>query len=172
MLKKYDLPKLSRLLLAALFLPLLYSMYLAGFGPFELSLLGALASLPIAVLLYRLDVKVKFLTHDSQRKRLAALAIVSFCCYFTFSGYIITRGVHELIAKPNRQTVRIGPNHSGRRAFCKYSVGIQALAQKDYCASKNEYDQLKIDSITWRTTAWLVTSDSPLGSTIASIQAR
>jgi hypothetical protein len=52
MLEKYELPKISRYLLTALFLPVLYSMYLAGYGPFNLSRLGAFVSLPVALLAY------------------------------------------------------------------------------------------------------------------------
>lgn len=171
MLKKYEMPQVGKYLLAALFPFILYSLYLAGYGPFDLSLLGALASLPAAILLYRLDTKVKFLTYDLRGKRLAALAIISFGLYFTFSGYIITRGVHELIAKPNEQAAHIGPG-SSRQFVCKYSIRIHAPVRRDYCPSKDVYERFKIDSITWRTRAWLITSESPLGSTIAFIGTR
>jgi len=41
-----------------------------------------------------------------------------------------------------------------------------------YCASRDEVERFKIDSITWQTKAWLVTRNSPLGSTIAFSGAR
>ncbi|UUY08114.1 hypothetical protein LRS11_20305 [Pseudomonas sp. J452] len=172
MLRNYDLPKIGRYLLVALFLPMLYSIYLAGNGPFDLSLIGLPASLPVAILLYRLDTKVGFLTIDRRGKHLAVLAVISFCCYFSFSSYIVTRGVHELIAEPNRHAVRIGPGSSSRRELCRYSIEISTPVKKYYCASRDEYQQFKVDPITWRTNAWLVTSDSPLGSTIAFLTVR
>lgn len=172
MLKNYELPKIGRYLLAALFLPILYSIYLADYGPFNLSLIGAFVSLPVVILLYTLDTKVGFLSQDRRGRRLAALAILSLCCYFTFSSHIVTQGVHELIAEPNRHAVRIGPGSSSRRELCKYSIRIYTPENRYYCASRDEYQQFKIDAITWRTNAWLVTSDSPLGSTIAFLGVR
>ena len=169
MLKSFTLPKVTRYLVMAIFLAGTYCMWLAAYGPFDLSALGAVLSLPIALLLYRLDVRVKAATHDLRGKRPVALAVLSLSSYFFFSGYTITRGAHELIAEPSIHEARISPSRSNRKTLCNYAVNIRTFMHRQYCAEKDVYKRFMIDPVTWNTKALLITTESLLGLSLIHI---
>lgn len=182
MVNRYRLIQTIRYLLFAVLFGGCYGLHLLFHGDFDLSIWGALGSLPVTVLLYKLDVKVKASTHDRRGKQTAAIAVLCFFFYFTFSAYIITRSGHELVARPTKTealvTRHLSGNARGRLDIfpsCKFVVSVRSPVRRDYCATREEFDLLQqapTERLTWQSKAWLITNDSALGSTIVSLVGR